>query len=103
MNTTDDECWICDRHILTLIMWSAKLPGQHHSQVDNYKKLQVPLTQTNPLIAGSFTNWKPIQMTDALEYCEQIRTDKVNQQRYIASLTSLKSPMAFVEKERPKS
>lgn len=65
---TEEQCWICDQHILTVFLWMKPIAERQQSnfteeELEYYRESQ-PQKQTRiiksevPLISGSFSNWK---------------------------------------------
>lgn len=94
-----NDCWVCDRHIYSLIFWNKRIGAIGVQQVPREdqeyilgkirefakeedsgaqkSKAEAEHSDT-PYIYGSFTNWKPRRMFEIREYCDRINADKPN-------------------------
>lgn len=76
-----EQCWVCDKHIYTILFWSPHL-GLHHSLNPlNGKQLiqsildnqsNTLLDKKQPYITSSFSNWQYQPMLDLEAFCALI-------------------------------
>ena len=97
----DNECWVCDRQVYTLIFWNELIGAAEMSNfsmedknyiIDYIKKFEnlnagkqsnfptqdEPNHLKHPQIYGQFTNWQPKPMYEIKEFCDKLNVNKPN-------------------------
>jgi len=90
-----NECWVCDRHVYSLIFWNELIGiielrkfskedkdffmtriHEINPDPDGIEIDKIKCERGCPMIYGEFTNWKPKPMTEIREYCERVNPER---------------------------
>lgn len=72
---SQNDCWVCDQHIYSLIFWNELIGKQEELPFDvsdQLEKLNDFSKFQGPVIMGQFNNWKPQKLVEIKEFCDKI-------------------------------